>query len=227
MLKDRSVSTSDQPNMQPTKGVRQLILNTPEKTELLRAMSQEYDEQNFAVRLPFDYNILQRCHDGKDDKWPHYCTNPQNVNATCFETITHGTGTNDICLREVGCQARYLRLACEFTLPGLFRKERIIKDKNSYIFLGSEELINSKFRNCPKVHGHHHRRLPIWAWIAIILAIAVLLLIISIVIFGLIRKKNAAGSQKKPLPEPRHTDEKGKDDSLIIHNFFLVLFFFF
>lgn len=135
LLDDQSSSNINQPNMQPDKGVRQLVLNTPEKTELFRALSREYDEHNFAVRLPSDYNTLQRCLDGKDDKWPHYCTDTQNTSATCFETTSHGQN-NDICLREVQCNSKYLRLACEFTLPGLFRKEknRIVKDKNSYLF---------------------------------------------------------------------------------------------
>ena len=98
-------------------GVRQFTLNTPEKTEILRALFREYNEQNFAVHLPADYNTLERCHDGQDDKWPHYCSGVPSTNSTCFETIEHGQ--NDICLRQVECRARYLRLACEFTLPGL------------------------------------------------------------------------------------------------------------
>jgi hypothetical protein len=122
MLNDQSWSTSDQPNMQPTKGVRQLVLNTPNKTELFRVLYREYEEQNFAVRLPLDYNTLQRCRDGKDDKWPYYCTDSQSTNSTCFETTA--SGQNDICLREVECTARYLRLACEFTLPGLFIRKK-------------------------------------------------------------------------------------------------------
>lgn len=102
--------------MQPTNGVRQLVLNTPEKTEILRALFRDYQEQNFAVRLPFDYNTLQRCQDGQDDKWPYPCSNSP-VNSTCFETTAHGQA--DICVREVDCDKKYLRLACEFTLPGL------------------------------------------------------------------------------------------------------------
>jgi len=103
--------------MQPTKGVRQLVLNTPEKTEILRAFSGVYQEQNFAIRLPSDYNTLQRCRDGQDDKWPYFCPNSQYANSTCFQTIS--AGSNDICIQEVDCNARNLRLACEFTLPGL------------------------------------------------------------------------------------------------------------
>lgn len=107
----------DQPNMKPTLGVRPLVLNTPEKTEILQALYQFYAEQNYGVRLPPDYNTLHRCNDGQDDKWPHYCVSSVSPNATCFETISN-TPT-DICIREVECNVHYLRLACEFTLPGI------------------------------------------------------------------------------------------------------------
>lgn len=120
MVNSLSSSNLNQPNMEPTSGVRQLVLNTPEKTEILRAFDREYAEQNYGVRLPNDYNILPRCQDGKDDKWPQFCTPPQSPNTTCFEAVTNAQ--NDICLREVVCTAKHLRLACEFTLPGLFRK---------------------------------------------------------------------------------------------------------
>ncbi len=116
LLNEPSSSNPDQPNMQPTKGVRPLVLNTPGKTEILRAFYRDYQEQNFAIYLPSDYNTLQRCRDGQDDKWPEFCPNTQR-NSTCFETISNGP--NDICIREVDCNARSLRLACEFTLPGL------------------------------------------------------------------------------------------------------------
>lgn len=120
ILQDPIASNSDQPNMQPTNGVRQLVLNTPEKTEILRALFRDYQEQNFAIRLPSDYQTLTRCYDGQDDKWPQFCSSaPQN--SSCFETIS--SGPTDICLREVDCSSRSLRLACEFTLPGLFGTE--------------------------------------------------------------------------------------------------------
>lgn len=122
ILNDPAAGNSEQPNMQPTNGVRQLTLNTPEKTEILRALFRDYQEQNFAVRLPSDYQTLARCYDGQDDKWPQFCSNsPQN--SSCFETFS--SETNDICLRTVDCNSRYLRLTCEFTLPGLFRREMI------------------------------------------------------------------------------------------------------
>jgi hypothetical protein len=116
MLDQQSWNSANQPNIMPTKGVRQLVLNTPEKTEIFRALFREYNEQNYAVRLPSDYNTLERCRDAKDDNWPYYCTNPKDSNATCFETVSQGT--DDICLREIECRKNYLRLACEFTLPG-------------------------------------------------------------------------------------------------------------
>jgi hypothetical protein len=116
MLESFSSSNPDQPNMKPSRGVRQLILNTPEKTQMFHALYQSYDEQNFAVRLPDDYNLLRRCYDNQNDQWPHYCTSNIRFNATCFETTS--PSSLDICLREVDCEQRYLRLACEFTLPG-------------------------------------------------------------------------------------------------------------
>ena len=109
-------SSSGQPNQQPTKGVRQLVLNTPEKTDFLRAMNNEYNEQNYAVRLPSDYDTLTRCRDGNDDRWPDYCANTPRTNQTCFETFS--PSGKDLCLRQVECDREYLRLACEFTLPG-------------------------------------------------------------------------------------------------------------
>ena len=55
-----------QPTVKPTKGVRQLILNTPEKTvKILEALYREYDELHIAVRLPSDFHTLHRCRDGK------------------------------------------------------------------------------------------------------------------------------------------------------------------
>ena len=109
-------SQNGQPNMQPTKGVRPLVLNTPEKTEFLRAMNNEYGEQNYAVRLPSDYDTLTRCRDGADDRWPDYCPSTSRTNQTCFETVS--PGDTNLCLRQVECDQRYLRVACEFTLPG-------------------------------------------------------------------------------------------------------------
>lgn len=111
--------------MTPVKGVRQVILNTPAKTELFRAIFREYNEQNFAVQLPHDYNTLLRCLDGKDDKWPQFCTNSPYSNSSCFETTQYGEG--DICLRDVECSRQYLRAACEFTLPGLIIKKRFVE----------------------------------------------------------------------------------------------------
>lgn len=107
-----------QPSVKPTKGgVRQIILNTPEKTKILEALFREYDELNFLVRLPSDYNTLHRCRDGKQDYWPKYCGNLDASNATCFETSE--LGANNICLRQIDCNKYYSRLACEFTLSGL------------------------------------------------------------------------------------------------------------
>lgn len=103
-------------NIKPKNGVRQLILNTPEKAKILQALHLHYDELQYAVRLPSDYDKLNRCHDDQDDNWPHYCSKPESPNATCFET--NGIGSNDICVRQINCDIRYLRVACEFTLPG-------------------------------------------------------------------------------------------------------------
>jgi hypothetical protein len=110
-----------QSQMKPTKGVRQLILNTPEKTKILEALYREYDELNIAIRLPSDFNTLRRCYDREEDNWPQYCANPEGPNATCFET--NELGPNNICLRQIDCNKRYSRLACEFTLPGLLFEE--------------------------------------------------------------------------------------------------------
>ncbi len=116
-LERQASFVNSQLNMKSIKGVRQLILNTPEKTKILEALYRDYEELNTAIRLPSDFNTLHRCHDGKEDNWPKYCTNPEGPNATCFETSE--VGSNNICLRQIDCNQRNSRLACEFTLPGL------------------------------------------------------------------------------------------------------------
>lgn len=112
-------ANANQPNLKPANGVRQLVLNTPEKTEILRALYQVYGEENFAIRLPEDYNTLRRCADSQDDKWPYYCNSDVSFNTTCFETKS--SSPTDFCLRDINCGTRYLRLACEFTLAGKIR----------------------------------------------------------------------------------------------------------
>jgi hypothetical protein len=129
MLRQNPSSNNDQPNMTPTKGVRQVVLNTPEKTELFRVIFRDFNEQNFAIQVPSDYNTLPRCYDGKDDKWPQICMNSQYSNSTCYETTQFGE--NDICLRPVDCHQQYLRAACEFTLPGLIIKtQKFVEELN-------------------------------------------------------------------------------------------------
>ncbi|CAF3027781.1 unnamed protein product [Rotaria sp. Silwood2] len=178
-------------NIKPNKGVRQLILNTPEKTKILEALYREYDELNFAIRLPSDYNTLQRCHDGKEDNWPQYCVNLDSSNGTCFETS--GLDSNHICLRHIDCDIRYLRFACEFTLPG------------------NSELSASKFRNCPKGHGLR-RRLPIWAWLLVAVGAMLLLLLILGGVLAFIR------NSKKELPQTRKSiSETLRTDKEAIH----------
>lgn len=113
----RQTSLSGQPFTKPTRGVRQLILNTPEKKKILEALYREYEELNVAVRLPSDFQTLNRCNDGKEDHWPSYCTTSEYPNATCFETGE--LGSSNICLRSIDCVQRSSRLACEFTLSGL------------------------------------------------------------------------------------------------------------
>ena len=109
--------TLGQSKARSIRGVRQLIVNTPEKTKILNAIYREYDELSYAVRRPSDLNPLHRCNDGQEDHWPQFCENPTAANATCYETSE--LGSDHICLRQVDCAKPYLRLACEFTLPGL------------------------------------------------------------------------------------------------------------
>ncbi|CAM4922556.1 unnamed protein product [Rotaria socialis] len=181
-------SNPDQPNMKPTKGVRQLVLNTPEKTEIFQALFREYSEQNWAVRLPLDYNILQRCQDGKDDKWPQFCEKRSSFNSSCFETTS--SGQDDICLREVVCNKKYLRLACEFTLPG------------------RAEITNSKFRHCTKIRDGSRRRLPVWLWIVIgVSSGLILLLIVLAVALWIMKSRKKSRKPQKSLPAPRRSEE--------------------
>lgn len=112
----RLSSNTDEPYLQPAKGIRALTLNTPEKTKILRAYYQEYKQENFAVHLFTDYNTFEQCHDKNNDGWLPFCKNNIGVNTTCFETASNGEG--DICLQEIPCNETILRYACEFTLPG-------------------------------------------------------------------------------------------------------------
>lgn len=179
-----SSAMGNQPNLKPTLGVRQLVLNTPEKTDILRALYQIYGEENFAVRLPNDYNTLRRCSDGHDDKWPYFCNSIVPFNTTCFEAKSNSA--TDLCLRDVACGNRYLRLACEFTLPG------------------SPEITESKFRHCPK--SARRRLLPIWAWILIAIGSALVLLSIlaTIIIFvSSSKKKKSKYTPSKAYSESR------------------------
>ncbi|CAF1041144.1 unnamed protein product [Rotaria sordida] len=187
-LLQQTTFTIGQVNIKPNKGVRQLILNTPEKTKILEGLYREYDELNFAIRLPSDYNTLNRCHDDKEDDWPQYCVNPHNSNATCFETS--GLDSNNICLRQIDCDKKYLRFACEFTLPG------------------SSELTTSKFRNCPKSHGLRHR-LSIWAWLLVAFGGMLLLLLILGGVLTFIRNlKKDSPQVRKSIAESIRADEK-------------------
>ncbi|CAF3558782.1 unnamed protein product [Rotaria sp. Silwood1] len=176
LLKQPKQFVNSEVNIKPKKGLRQLILNTPEKTKILEYLHREYEELNFAIRLPSDYNTLQRCHDGKEDNWPQYCINQDSSNGTCFETSV--LASQRICLHQIVCDIRSVRLACEFTLPG------------------SSELSESKFRNCPKSHGLRHR-LPIWAWLLVVVGAMLLLLLILGGVLTFIR------SSKKELPQVR------------------------
>lgn len=115
----------DQTVVQPAKGGRPLTLNTPEKTKLLRAMVRDYDRSNYAVQLPHDYDKLERCNDGTDDFWPEYCDEGPHSESACFETAPKGE--NNICLQEVPCNETFLRVACEFTLPGLLIMIHLLK----------------------------------------------------------------------------------------------------
>ena len=117
LLERQTVLGNDQNKVRPSRGVRQFILNTPEKTKILQSLFRDYEEVNFAVHLPADYNTLQRCNDGKEDYWPHYCGSLEGSNATCFETSE--LGFSNICLRQIDCNRRSSRLTCQFTLPGL------------------------------------------------------------------------------------------------------------
>jgi hypothetical protein len=88
-----------------------------------------------------------------------------------------------------------------------------------HIFLGSTELTDSKFHNCPNTRPYS-RRVPIWGWIAISVGSAILLLIVLGIIFKFIRKSRSNGGlKKKSLSEPRQQAEKGNNNSLLIHDF--------
>ncbi len=80
--------------------------------------------------------------------------------------------------------------------------------------LGSAELTSSTFRQCPISRGGRRHRLPLWAWIAIIISIALIVLAIVVGVLGFLRKSK---KPKKPLPEPRQA-EKCKDKLFIIYN---------
>lgn len=91
-------------------------------------------------------------------------------------------------------------------------------------FLGSPELTNSKFRTCTGIQGRK-RRLPRWAWIAIILGSVLLLLSILAVIITFIRKSKKSDSRKIKTPgaEHRAVTDKRKDNFFIIFVLFSFL----
>ena len=207
-LRQQTPFSLNQVNMTPTKGVRQLVLNTPEKTKILEALYREYDELHIVVRLPADFKTLRRCRDGKEDNWPHYCTTPDNTNVTCFETSE--LGSNNICLRQTQCTKRRSRLACEFTLPGLLFEGSLSQLDSSILSLGSPELTQSTFRHCPKSSGFR-QRLTVWAWILVAVgAMLLLLLILGGVLAFLRNSKRGSANIKQTITESHTTGEKSK-----------------
>lgn len=196
-----------QSKLRPIPGIRQLILNTPEKTKILEAIYREYDEVSYAVRLPSDLNPAHRCNDGQEDHWPQYCQNPtQGSNTTCFDTSE--LGSDHICLRQVDCAKPYLRLACEYTLPG--QSDTDLQRNFHSIDIGNPVLTTSKFRQCPRVRGLG-QRLTIWAWILIAVgAMLLLLLILGGVLAFLRNSKTESPLTKRSISEGRHTEEPGK-----------------
>lgn len=185
----RQTSFVGQPIVKPTNGVRQLMLNTPEKKKILEALYREYEEVNVAVRLPSDFRTLHRCNDGKDDHWPSFCTTQNNSNATCFETSE--LGSNNICLRQIDCVQRLSRLACEFTLPG------------------STALTGSQFRHCPKSRSLS-QRVPVWTWLLVAFgAMLLLLLLLGGVLKFMYGSKSGTAEIRKSVPDTRRsTTEK-------------------
>ncbi|CAF3210107.1 unnamed protein product [Rotaria socialis] len=180
LVKRQTTFVVGQVNIKPKKGVRQLVLNTPEKWKILEVLYREYDELNFAVRLPADYDKLSRCHDDKDDNWPQYCISLHSPNATCFETNV--AGSNDVCLGRINCDTRHSRLACEFTIPG------------------SAELTASTFRHCPTDEPLHHS-LSVWAWLLVVVGGLLLLLLILGGVLTLIRSSKKVPTQaRKSVP---------------------------
>ncbi|CAF1031984.1 unnamed protein product [Adineta ricciae] len=189
LLEQHTFSVINQNRTKPIANVRQLILNTPEKTKILQALFRDYDELHYAVQLPSDYNTLQRCKDGKEDYWPQYCVNQNNTsNSTCFEA--NDSGGNHICIRQIDCYERNFRLACEFTLPG------------------NPQLTSSTFRHCPKARGFRHR-LTVWAWLLVAVGGMLLLLLILGGILAFIRNsKKGSVDIKQPTLERRLTGER-------------------
>ncbi|CAF2235870.1 unnamed protein product [Rotaria magnacalcarata] len=182
----QNLSESDPTNVKPAKGGRQLVLNTPHKMKILRAFLQKYKEANYSVNVLYDFNTLSRCYDGIDEDWPEYCEDNSYSNSTCFQTALNDK--NNICLREIPCDDTYLRVACEFTLPG------------------SSELTSSKFHHCikPKVADPSTTSIPWWIWLLLVIGGILLLLfaIITIVLLILLlkSKKNSTDPVVKKDP---------------------------
>ncbi len=69
----------------------------------------------------------------------------------------------------------------------------------------------SKFRHCPKSRGFRHH-LSIWAWLLVAVgAMLLLLLILGGVLAYRRNSKRGSSEIRKSVPEPRQTDEQGKD----------------
>lgn len=203
---EQSVALATEQNgSRPTRGVRQFIVNTPEKTKVLHLLFRDHDEANFAVQLPADYNTLQRCNDSKEDYWPQLCSSRASSNASCYETSE--LGFSNICLRPVDCHQRSLRLACEFTLPGSIGTPRDRSDASRCV--GSPELIASRFRQCPKTRGLRGR-LTFWAWLLIAVGAMLLLLFILGGVLAYIRNSKKGSSEIKQSPtKQRLTADEG------------------
>ncbi|CAF0885087.1 unnamed protein product, partial [Didymodactylos carnosus] len=106
------------------KGVRPVILNSPAKSRLLQELIDTYKEDGYAIQLSKDYN--DKCGESK----PNYCTKPDIINnEECFST---NGNEKTMCIDQVPCNNKFVRLACEYTLPG------------------NDEIQKSQFKKCSR-----------------------------------------------------------------------------
>ncbi|CAF0948640.1 unnamed protein product [Didymodactylos carnosus] len=191
------------------KGVRPVILNSPAKSRLLQELIDTYKEDGYAIQLSKDYN--DKCGESK----PNYCTKPDIINnEECFST---NGNEKTMCIDQVPCNNKFVRLACEYTLPGKYSHTEHITRSISFVhddeintqsifidlFVGNDEIQKSQFKKCSR-----KRRTSLsWYYIVSICFGIIFSLILIVSAVSLFRGRKS--KTKAPLPVLSSNTERG------------------